>query len=726
MTRLFGGSRGLALAALIIGITASADAQSARVQGQVVDSTGGAVAGAWVTVSQAPAPVVRAVSDGTGRFVITGLAPGVVELVVERPPFAPTRLRVSAGEGTRGALRVVLEVDQIRESVTVASPVIDANPVDAFGGVSTTVSDAQVRDLNALDLASALRRTPGVTISRFNPVGAFGGTEGGAVYVRGMGASRPGSEIKAYVDGVPFYMGVWGHPLLDLLPVNAIDRITVVKGPQPQQYGNTFSAIDLSTRRARSDGIEGNLRLTGGAFSTLVEQADLTGRMGRWDFTLAQGLARSAGHRDDADGRLANVLGRAGFQFNEAWSVSGTAMYLNNTASDPGVLDQPATRAGQYNTTGLLGTLALQHRHRHVEGLVQVYANQGDGNWLNQTALDGDTLTSFGLAGLRWREQVRAWPGGRVSVGLDIDRVGGDVFFNRVAPAPTAAFDGTTMSITSPHLAVDHALALAQGWTAVPSAGVRFYRHSELASETAPHAGLVIRHASGLALRTTYARGVSYPGQDVAVLASLIPPLGQSWRTLAPERLEHVEAGASLSPRQGTTVDVAYFHDRLRDRYVFAFPPAVAFPQFTNLGRYAVRGLEASVQHRIVSTWNLFAGLTVLDPTLETLPYAPDRTVQLGVTGGHGPWRLSADAQYQSAMTVFGAERAFGAANTQQVDGFLVVNLRPAYALPNLAGRGELFVAVENLFNASYEYRPGYPMPGTSLQVGVTLGRKFR
>ena len=35
-------------------------------------------------------------------------------------------------------------------------------------------------------------------------------------------------------------------------------------------------------------------------------------------------------------------------------------------------------------------------------------------------------------------------------------------------------------------------------------------------------------------------------------------------------------------------------------------------------------------------------------------------------------------------------------------------------------------VAIENLFDESYAYRPGYPMPGTSAQVGVTLRARSR
>jgi iron complex outermembrane receptor protein len=198
-----------------------------------------------------------------------------------------------------------------------APPIVEDNRVDAFSSVRTVVGEDQVRDQNAVDLASALRRTPGVQISRFNAVGAFGGDEGGAVLIRGLGASRPGSEIKTYVDGVPFYMGVWNHPLLDLLPLNGMQSITVYKSPQPQISGNNFAFIDLTTKRATEDGVHGSGRISGGSFGTLIEQVDLVGRSGDVDYMLAQGYARSHGHRATADGELMNVMGRIGLRLTE-------------------------------------------------------------------------------------------------------------------------------------------------------------------------------------------------------------------------------------------------------------------------------------------------------------------------------------------------------------------------------------------------------------------------
>lgn len=697
-------------------------AQSTALSGVVVDESGGAVAAARVSAAT-PSGTLSGVTDGNGRFVLSGAPAGRLHLVVEKPLFARTEVDVDAADNV-AEVRVVLALADVRETVTVSSPIVDAVSADAYGSARTIVSSEQITSLNAVDLASALRRTPGVTISRFNPVGAFGGTEGGAVYVRGLGASRPGSELKSYVDGVPFYMAVWGHPLLDLLPVNAMDRITVFKGPQPQTYGNTFSAIDIATKRARTEGTTATVRLQGGSFSTVVEQADLTGRHGAWDYTVAQGFARSDGHRESADGRLANGLARVGRQLNEHWSVAGMGMYLNNTAADPGVDGKPATRSGRYDTNGALGAVTLTHRFDRVSGSLVAYANRGEGNWLAQTGLDGDTLSSFALSGLRWTEELTPWRNGRVSAGLDVDRIGGEVAFNRVAPAPSASFTGETLTVTAPHVGLEQTIPAGRTWSFVPSAGVRLYRHSALESMAAPHAGLVAR-SSMLELRVNASRGVTYPGQEVLVLSSLIPPLGTTWKNLKPEVLDHVEVGASFAPAAGTSIDVAWFRDALKDRYIFAFPPAVAFPQFTNLGNYDVRGAELSVRQSL-GAWSVFGGLTLLDPSLASLPYAPTRSFVMGLTGGHGPFRLSVDAQAQSEMRVFGQERAGGATNAEQVDGFVVVNARPSWAPAAFGGRGELFVALENLFNADYAYRPGYPMPGTSVQVGVSLGKLLK
>lgn len=122
------------------------------------------------------------------------------------------------------------EIKQL-EAVTVsAGPIIESNNVGSFSTLTTRVGEAQIEDMGALDLAAGLRMTPGVQISRYNEVGSYSGDQGGNVYIRGLGVSRPGSEIKTYIDGLPVYMGLWNHPLMDLLPLNGIGNINVSQG----------------------------------------------------------------------------------------------------------------------------------------------------------------------------------------------------------------------------------------------------------------------------------------------------------------------------------------------------------------------------------------------------------------------------------------------------------------------------------------------------------------
>ena len=591
--------------------------------------------------------------------------------------------------------------------VTVSgTPVIEANTIDIFGSFGTTVSAQQIQDLNAVDLASALRRTPGVTISRFNPVGSFGGEEGGAVYIRGMGSSRPGSEIKTYVDGVPFYMAVWNHPLLDLLPVNGMERVVVLKGPQPQVFGNTFGAINLKPKQAgKSNGVTGDVQLSAGSFGTVVEQFDMRGRSGDLDFAIAQGYAKSNGHRDAADGKLSNFMGRVGYQINPQWTVNMLLLSTDNTARDPGNATTLTGKGDGYNTRGGLVALTVAHDYGWVKGSIKAYDNHGQAE-----QVPGFT-SKFSMSGLRWREEVTPWAGGGVLAGVDLDNLSGEV--------SPLGFSSDKLTLTSPYMALSQTFRLGQGSSLTPSVGVRSYNHSTLGSASAPHAGLMYAAGDQLALRANVSKGVNYPGIDAAVLSQLIPPLGASWKNLGAEKMDHHELGLTWTSHAGTTLDISAFSDRVTDRYVFAFPPAVSAPAFINLGSYDISGSEISLQQHLAAGWKLFAGLTTLSTSKSDLPYAPAQSMSVGINWTGGPWRASLDAQSQSSMVVLGQARASGAPNLTQVDGFTVANVRAAYQLPALGKRGEVFIAAENLFDVQYQFRDGYPMPGRSVQVGV-------
>ncbi|OAI14565.1 ligand-gated channel [Methylomonas koyamae] len=629
--------------------------------------------------------------------------------------------------------------DQKPEELTgtevIADPIIEENHVDEFSNVSAVTTEDQIRDQNAVDLASALKRTPGVQISRYNPVGAFGGDQGGAVAIRGQGAGRPGSEIKTYIDDIPMYMATWNHPLLDLLPVNGMHSITVYKGPQPHINGNNFGSINLRTKTAVEDGLHGSGRLSGGFFGTIIEQADVQGKYGDFDFSVAQGYAKSDGNRQNGYGELRNVLGKAGYQFNANWRSDVTFLYADNRAGDPGQYGVTPP-IGEYDTVAGMVAASLSHQHGSWQGKFTLYHNGGDGNWLNQGVYwagwtgaafasapraRSNLLSQYSMDGFRWKEQFSPWQGATLLAGIDNEWLNGKI--NNLIPGSDEQiyqFTTPTFRLTTPYVALSHDLVLNKEWTLVPSVGVRFYDHSHYASKVSPHAGLSLV-SENLTLFGNVSNGVNYPGIDAAANSGALANVPffsfspQGWQGLAPESVDHAEVGLKASPFKSTQIDLSFFIDNVKNRYVFD----VSQGAYLNYGAYWMRGLEASIKQELIADWSLFAGLTLLNPSIENLPYTPEQAVTAGINGPIGPLRFSFDLQYQSRTWALNRSRNISDVNTQRVEAFTVANTRLALPISELGKKGEVFVSVENLFDKRYVYRPGYEMPGIWGQVGI-------
>jgi iron complex outermembrane receptor protein len=609
--------------------------------------------------------------------------------------------------------------------VVTADPMVAAVEIDPFSSVSTVVSEQILQDEHAVDLAGALRNTPGVQISRYNPVGSFGGDQGGAIFIRGIGLSRPGSEIKTYIDNVPMYMPVWNHPLLDLLPINGMSSITVNKSPQPQTNGNNFASINLTTKRATQDGIHGDAMVSAGSYGTFIEQANLLGKSGDWDFMLAQGYATSNGNRANASGQLNNVMGTIGYRLNSTWQVGASFLFVNNTARDPGDsrYELPAI-APKYNTDAEMFSAFVKHGSENWSGEFRAYTNSGNGNLYNDLrpyAGWGTVLSSYNMSGIRWQENISPWKNGNVRLGLDYDTSSGS--FKQTPAGMNMTFSNTlpTYQLTSPYVAVNHNFNLNQNWSFIPSVGVRGYFNNQYASQTAPFAGLSLV-SQNVTFFANASKGVNYPGLEGPALAAALGSMtnfGSSWKNITAEKMDHFEIGSKFTPDQKTEIDLSLFQDQISNRYVYQlnFGGNTAVQ---NLGSYTMRGIELSIRREITSGWTIYGGWTYLnnDSTVN-LPYTPKQALSLAVNGKIGPVRVAVDAQYQSQVYALNLNRNTGETNNERVNAFTVANARFAYPIPALGKKGEAFVMVQNIFNTNYEYRPGYQMAGRWYQVGL-------
>lgn len=87
-------------------------------------------------------------------------------------------------------------------------------------------------------------------------------------------------------------------------------------------------------------------------------------------------------------------------------------------------------------------------------------------------------------------------------------------------------------------------------------------------------------------VHASFGRALNFPGLEVAAFSTVaIPALGQSWRTLRPERLAQTEAGVRYEFAPGVVADLTLFRNEGRDRFVLELVEAVRRDRHTGLGK---------------------------------------------------------------------------------------------------------------------------------------------
>jgi iron complex outermembrane receptor protein len=609
----------------------------------------------------------------------------------------------------------------LEEIRVVATPIIEGNWVNEYGSRITTVSEKQLEDLNAMDFQSSLRRVPGVTISRYNLVGSYGGAQGGAIFIRGMGAERPGAEISTLIDGRPSFVGVWTHPLMDMLSVNNLDHIDVYKGAQPVLFGNmAYGAVNLVTKRMKEDGFITKLRTGYGTYKTFDEWIEHGGKKGGFDYYLTGNYKKSEGHRRDADGQVQNYFGRMGYQFLDNWDLSFTTSRTSSWADDPGLIGAPrlpvTPRFGLRDQTF---DLTLSNKYKIAEGFIKLYYDDGQIRWKDQWDGIGpfDSNTDWNNYGIRIQERLIPWNSGEIIVGYDYDVYGGkfkEVRFNRPTPPSIRIreIDNTHFYNSAPYLAIKH--TFGQKLQIIPSFGLRYNISKYFGNDIGPQAGLVLKYKD-TEFYAQYAHGFNLPGVYMVYYYTQVWNKGDVWKDLKPEKIDHFEVGILQKITRWLKADAALFYDAGEDRLIFRSPP----PRFENLEVYRIRGVEATATLTPFSNLDFFIGGTYLSPSPYNLPYAPRKTLSAGIS--YCLWEkffINLDTQYVDHRFV--SNPRYPTAIPGKVGSYYLINGKIAYRYKPPSGKweGEVFIAGENLTDVNYEFLKGYPMPGATAMIG--------
>ena len=361
------------------------------VYGTARDSGGAPIAGVQVRVLPAGA---AALTDSAGAYRLDGVPAGSVTVHAARIGFHPRQrvVQVAAGDSVRADFQ--LQANPLFIPSVIVTAAKRSQLVDQAVTSVALVGEQQIarRAVNTID--EALDKAPGVQM-----ISGQVNLRGSSGFVQGLG-----SRVLLLVDGVPANQGDRGGINWDLVSVDQVARVEVVKGAGSALYGSSAfgGVVNLITREPPL-GFHARVRATGGVFADpphdvwtfrdyrgTQDGLDVAGSYGRGSVRagLSGGARHSDGYRqqDRADhwqvssrgewrpepSTLVHVSGAWAsdqYQVPEPWCVSGgcvdrgqdiqpflvsTGNAGNRTRSDKGNFTAQVSRTASQRTSWLV------------------------------------------------------------------------------------------------------------------------------------------------------------------------------------------------------------------------------------------------------------------------------------------------------------------------------------------------------------------------------------
>jgi len=649
----------------------SAHAQGV-LRGTVREKQGAPVRRASVVI---PGTTLSARTDLDGRFRIANAPAGMVRLQAAAIGFAlvDTTVAVIGGDSTT--------VDFTLSFAPLALPPVDviSDKVPHFGDrPATSVTQVTERDLDRRAVSTvdeAIDHAPGVQFvnGQINLRGSTG-------YVQGLN-----SRVLLTVDGVPMNQGDRGGINWDLLAVDDIESVEILKGAGSSLYGSAaFGGVVNVTTRDVPNGTHARVRLTGGLYADPPHPVwrfrDSPGRHGSADFSasygndvmggrISAGDRHSDGYREQDQGDHLHVAGKGRWQpapntrvdLSGSWAVDRYDAPLSwcsrGECDDRGQVFQPfkvdTTELGA-RTDSRKGYLAAQVRRT----VSPQFAWVARGSWLRTHFVDvRRSATEFGVGNRFGAEaRIEAHPESTrtavVGAEVTLSDVASDIFGTH-SQSEFAAYGQSDQRVGP--LRVSGGARL--DFMAVDG--------GSLTAFVSPRIGLTLptdrRERDGGMLRASVGRGFRSPTMAerfvrTVVLGFVIVPNP----TLRPETAWSFEIGHTSAPLlRFMRFDAALFWTEARDLIepqVLLIPPDVVI-QLQNVVRARLAGIDASIiaapiPERLVTT----VGYTFLstrrrlagDSTEGPLAFRPQHLLTLGADYTLGAFGVGADLRYAS------------------------------------------------------------------------------
>ena len=727
--------------------------------GSVLDVLGAPIAGATVLVSGPNETARSGQTDSTGAFSISDLGDGSYAVTVNAPLFAAVTETVTLSNGTDTPnIRFTLRPAGPSETVVVTASRVETRRRETPQSIDV-VDRGDLDRTVAADLTDALKKNAGVDVIQYS--GALSG-----IGIRGFRPQTSGINKRSLllVDGRPS-----GITNLATLMLDDVERIEVLKGAASSVYGSSAmgGVVNVITKQSRGK-LAGTAQLGGGSFGT----SNFTGHVGgniatrldfdavgtlfdqRQDYRMGNGEVRPATKYKTRDGAI-----RIGADLARKWRLNGRVeAYRGRDIMTPGDLASGLNAQGRKNLEQSASDLRLTGQAGAHAISVTTYRTAETGHIINVSTtnpLDAPYLPYLSFeSDLHWNGlQVNdSWqwsPRNALVFGTDYEYVTSVSRSYSRTGARVAPFSADSNKRTV-GIYVKQTSKWHEGRTAVTVGG----RVDRITTETVdtplksnfvpsastfsvfnPSAGLTHEIVPGLRGHVSAGRGfipaeaIMLTGYTTTTVAGRVQ-VSQGNPDLRPERSSGFDGGVEWATRS-SRVDVTVFRTVVKDRFisnvvVSSPPPPDPIVLSVQNGLDAhISGAELDAERRIDRHVGLFANATHYFNRKERLASGaeqdilnvPRTTLRAGVDVDYGRLTSRVLARFVHGRR----DNDFNAPGFPIItyDDFTVVDASGTY---RLAGQHAIVVTVNNLFDAYYYEKLGFPLQGSTVTLSYRVG----
>ncbi|MDF0731352.1 TonB-dependent receptor [Pseudomonas entomophila] len=576
----------------------------------------------------------------------------------------------------------------------------------ATSAANSVFTRSDIERLQPTSVTDLLSRVPGVQVA---PTGGRGSLPG--IFIRGTKAA----QSLVLVDGVRIANATSGDSGLQLLDVEQIERVEVLRGSRSALYGSDAigGVIQIFTRRASGPGLQPRLRLAAGSQRTFQRSLGLSGGDGQTRFNLGASLDETAGidstgpsfasDRDHDAYRDRSLNLSLSHTFNERFEAGlnlldsrGRSEYDNPFGRfDPVTSESVGQKPYTDFTVSSLGTYLDAQLTERWHSRLELGHSENRDDKRDKLSAEASVFNTY-RDQVTWQNDLALDARNSLLLGADgyQERVHGSTAFDQDSRYNRAAF-------------VQHRFS---GEAFSSEVGVRRDQNQQFGGQTTWSGSLTLPLNPANDLLLSYSEGFRAPTFNDLYYPMFSNP------DLDPERSKSYELQWRSQLSDSSRLEASLYRTDLRDAIIFG---EGSIPR--NVASARIDGMELALDQRW-GDWRSQLGLALIDPrdrdTGHTLARRARRTLSLDLDRQFE--RFAVGASWQAVSGSYDDE-----ANRKRLGGYGLLGLRGSWAAsPEVKFKAKLDNLLDKAYSrALYSYEGsdyGYREAGRTWLLSVT------